>query len=96
MINKWQPQTADEILRRFESDIFPAFGHLPIAEVQAPDVFDAVRAIERRGALEIANRQTAVPVRAGQHMVSGADLDNPRSGSTLSDEHDLPSVARLS
>ncbi|MFJ1472449.1 tyrosine-type recombinase/integrase [Massilia orientalis] len=59
MINKWQPQTAEEILRRFESDIFPAFGHLPINKVQAPDVLDAIRAIEQRGALEIANRQTA-------------------------------------
>ena len=59
MINKWQPQTAQEILRRFESDIFPAFGHMPIGEIQAPDVLDAIRAIERRGALEIANRQTA-------------------------------------
>lgn len=59
MINKWQPQTAEEILRRFESDIFPAFGDLPINKVQAPDVLDAIRAIERRGALEIANRQTA-------------------------------------
>ena len=58
MINKWQPQTAQEILRRFESDIFPAFGHLPIGEIQAPDVLDAIRAIERRGALEIANRQS--------------------------------------
>ena len=59
MMNKWQPQTAAEILRRFEADIFPAFGSLPIAEVQVPDVLDAIRAIERRGALEIANRQTA-------------------------------------
>ncbi len=59
MLNKWQPGTAEEILRRFESDIFPTFGHLPINKVQAPDVLDAIRAIERRGALEIANRQTA-------------------------------------
>jgi hypothetical protein len=59
MIKKWQPRTAEEILRRFEAYIFPAFGQLPIAEIQAPDVLDDIRAIERRGALEIANRQTA-------------------------------------
>lgn len=40
-------------------------GYLPgvrtpaINKVQAPDVLDAIRAIEQRGALEIANRQTA-------------------------------------
>lgn len=59
MINKWQPQTAQDILRRFEADIFPAFGRVPIAEIQARDVLDAIRAVERRGALEIANRLTA-------------------------------------
>jgi integrase len=69
MINKWQPQTADEILRRFESDIFPAFGHLPINKVQAPDVLDAICAIEKRGALEIANRQTANCSRVFKHAI---------------------------
>jgi integrase len=59
MINKWQPQTAQDILRRFEADVFPAFGQVPIAEIQARDVLDAIRAVERRGALEIANRLTA-------------------------------------
>jgi integrase len=59
MINQWQPQTAGDILRRFEADIFPAFGQVPISEIQARDVLDAIRAVERRGALEIANRLTA-------------------------------------
>jgi hypothetical protein len=54
MINQWQPQTAKDILRRFEADIFPAFGQMPIAEIHARDVLDAIRAVERRGALEIA------------------------------------------
>lgn len=59
MINKWQPQTAQDILRRFEADVFPALGQVPIAEILARDVLDAIRAVERRGALEIANRLTA-------------------------------------
>jgi hypothetical protein len=59
MINQWQPQTAEDILRRFEADIFPAFRQLPIARIQARDVVDAIRAVERRGALEIANRLIA-------------------------------------
>ncbi|WP_229412481.1 tyrosine-type recombinase/integrase [Massilia sp. Root335] len=69
MLNKWQPGTAEEILRRFESDLFPAFGHLPINKVQAPDVLDAIRAIEKRGALEIANRQTANCSRVFKHAI---------------------------
>jgi len=59
MINMWQPQTARDILRRFETDIFPALGQVPIAEIHARDVLDAIRAVEGRGALEIANRLTA-------------------------------------
>lgn len=30
MINKWQSRIAEEILRRFEADICPALGRLPI------------------------------------------------------------------
>jgi site-specific recombinase XerD len=59
MLRQWQPQTARGILHRLELDIFPEFGHLPVAQVQPRDVLDAIRAIERRGALEIANRLTA-------------------------------------
>jgi integrase len=59
MLNQWQPQTAKDILHRFELDIFPVIGRLPVAEVQTRDVLDAIRAVERRGALEIANRLAA-------------------------------------
>jgi len=59
LLPKWRQQTAAETPRRFEANIFPGFGPLPIAEMQAPDVLDGIRAIERRGALEIAARQTA-------------------------------------
>lgn len=69
MLSKWQPGTAEEILRRFESDILPAFGHLPITKIQPLDVLDAIRAIERRGALEIANRQTANCSRVFKHAI---------------------------
>lgn len=59
MLGQWQPQTARDILHRFELDIFPLIGRLPVNEVQARDVLDAIRAVERRGALEIASRLAA-------------------------------------
>jgi integrase len=59
MLRQWQPQTARDILRRLELDIFPAFGSMPITDVQPRDVIHAVRAIESRGALEIASRTAA-------------------------------------
>lgn len=42
--------------RRIEADILPAFGARPIAEIEAPEVVAMVKAIEARGALDIAKR----------------------------------------
>lgn len=41
MLGQWQPQTAHDILHRFDLDIFPSIGKLPVTEVQARDVLDA-------------------------------------------------------
>ena len=59
MLGQWQPQTAHDILHRFELDIFPKFGDLPATEIRTQDVLDAIRAVEQRGAREIARRLTA-------------------------------------
>jgi integrase len=59
MLGQWQPKTAQDILHRLEVDIFGAFGDMPITEVQPRDVLQAIRAIEARGALEIASRTAA-------------------------------------
>lgn len=59
MLGQWQPQTAHDILHRLELDIFPRLGHLPITEIRAEHVLDAIRAVEKRGAREIARRLTA-------------------------------------
>jgi len=59
MLPQWQPQTAKDILHRFEQDVFPLIGKQPVTGIQSRDVLDAIRAVERRGALEIASRLTA-------------------------------------
>src|SRR5690606_29638322 len=41
---------------RLEADIFPKLGSRPITDVTAPELLSALRAIEKRGALEIAHR----------------------------------------
>jgi integrase len=48
-------------MRRMEADLFPAFGSKPIAEIESPDVLDALREVESRGSVETARRlkQTA-------------------------------------
>lgn len=47
---------ADYVLRRLQADIFPALGDRPIDEIQAPELVRMTKAIEKRGALDIAKR----------------------------------------
>jgi integrase len=47
---------ADYVMRRLEADVFPAIGKKPIATVRPRDVIAVARAIEKRGALDIAKR----------------------------------------
>ncbi len=78
MLGQWQPQTARDILHRFELDIFPLIGKLPVTEVQARDVLDAIRAVERRGALEIASRLAANCSRVFRYAMRCGHVDrNP-------------------
>jgi integrase len=50
------PYYAGQILRRLEADVFPAIGRRPIAELEAPELLDTLRKVEKRGALETARR----------------------------------------
>lgn len=78
MLGQWQPQTAHDILHRFELDIFPLIGKLPVIEVQARDVLDAICAVERRGALEIASRLAANCSRVFRYAIRCGHADrNP-------------------
>jgi integrase len=44
------------LLARLEADIFPPLGSRPITEIDAPELLDAIRKVERRGAIETARR----------------------------------------
>ena len=47
---------AGYVLARLEADVFPAIGSRPISEILAPELVSMVKAIEKRGALDIAKR----------------------------------------
>jgi integrase len=59
---KWTEHHAATILRRIEAHLLPLLGSRAIAEIEAPELLDALRAIERnaranaRGSNEIAHR----------------------------------------
>lgn len=52
----WAPKYAPQIKRTFERDVFPTIGHRPIAEIEPSEILDVLRAVEDRGALDIAKR----------------------------------------
>lgn len=55
---------AGYVLRRLQADVFPAIGHAPVDAITAPQLVGMVKAIEARGALDLAKRamQTAAQV----------------------------------
>lgn len=55
-LESWTSHHAKYVLKRLEADIFPEIGYLPIADITAPQILDALRKIEKRGAQEIAHR----------------------------------------
>lgn len=57
----WSTRYATRWIERMEKDLFPTIGSLPIAQITAPLLLDALRRVESRGAIETAHtlRQTA-------------------------------------
>lgn len=53
---RWSQKHAEGVLRKLEMDIFPLIGNRPIADIEAPELLDVLRRIEKRGAIDIAHR----------------------------------------
>jgi integrase len=54
--DSWVQLHGDKILARLEKDIFPIIGAKPVNQVTAPELLDALRRIEQRGAIDTAHR----------------------------------------
>ncbi|HQS33051.1 MAG: integrase [Polaromonas sp. 39-63-203] len=56
----WRATRSDShtgyVIRRLEADVFPAIGTRPISAIEAPELVAMAKAIEKRGALDIAKR----------------------------------------
>ena len=55
-IDRWSKEHAEHVIKRLEVDVFPQVGCRPISEIDAPELLDVLRRIEKRGALDIARR----------------------------------------
>jgi integrase len=54
--NRWTQRHSENYLRRLEVDIFPALGKRPITNIEAPELLDALRKTEARGAFDLTHR----------------------------------------
>lgn len=52
----WNENHANNVLHRLERDVFPYIANMPISGIEAPDLLEVLRKIEKRGALDIAGR----------------------------------------
>ncbi|WP_296909057.1 integrase arm-type DNA-binding domain-containing protein [Polaromonas sp.] len=61
MCDAWSASYAEKWLRGLEKDLFPYIGGLTLATITAPVLLDALRRVEKRGAIESAHtlRQTS-------------------------------------
>jgi integrase len=53
---KWTPSHSDDVIDSLERDIFPSLGSVPINQITPAMVLEALRAVERRPAIETARR----------------------------------------
>jgi len=55
-LERWSKNHANNVMMRLERDVFPYIGSEAIADIEAPDILDVIRKIEKRGSLDVAGR----------------------------------------
>ncbi|UWZ81838.1 tyrosine-type recombinase/integrase [Occallatibacter riparius] len=86
----WKPHKSARYVvtmdSRLKADILPAIGSRPIAKIEAPEVIEMVKAIEARGACEIARRALEVTSQVFRYAIAnGLAQRNPAADVRASD-----------
>jgi len=55
-IDRWSKGYAQKNKRILEMNLYPHIGNTPISKITAPDLLDCIRDVEKRGALDIADK----------------------------------------
>ncbi|WP_416462728.1 tyrosine-type recombinase/integrase [Sphingomonas sp. VDB2] len=54
--SRWSKVHAQDVMDNLQGEVFPVLGSLPIADIETPRVFELLRSIADRGAVETAHR----------------------------------------
>ncbi len=91
---------AAQVLRRLEVDVFPRLGGLPITAIKAPDLVATAKAVEKRGAHDLARRAIQISGQVFRYAIGHGMADhNPARDIEPSDvlapvvEHNYARVA---
>ena len=72
------PKHVAQVLRRMELDVFPRIGAMPITSVRAPDVVALSKAVEARGAHDLARRAIQISGQVFRYAIAhGMAEHNP-------------------
>jgi integrase len=72
------PRHAEYVTRRLETDVFPAIGARPIVDVESKELVKMAKAIESRGASDIAKRSLQTVSQVFKHAIAhGKAKSNP-------------------
>ncbi|MCB1989668.1 MAG: tyrosine-type recombinase/integrase [Burkholderiaceae bacterium] len=100
---KWRkgksPRHADYAIRRLESDVFPALGALPIGAVRAKHLTHMAKAVQGRGAIDLAHRVLQMSGQilrfaVGLELIDRSPADDVRPAENL-EKRDKENYARL-
>lgn len=69
---------ADYVWRRLQADVFPVIGERPVGDIKTPEVVTMLKAIEKRGAIDIAKRCHQMTGQVFRYAIAhGLAADNP-------------------
>ncbi|WP_432287670.1 integrase arm-type DNA-binding domain-containing protein [Aminobacter sp. BA135] len=66
----WSEAYSSRLWSRMEADLFPKLGTRPVREIEPPELLDAIRSIERRGAIVLARRMLQISGQVFRYAVA--------------------------
>lgn len=85
---------ADQVLRRLESDVFPAIGALPVSKIKAPMLLALAKKVEARGANDLARRAYQVTGQVLRYAVGHGFIDHNPAASVRPSDVLKPKIER--
>lgn len=90
---------AEQVMRRFEANVFPHIGARPVEEIQAPELVAMLKAIEGRGVIDLAKRALQTSGQVFRYAIAnGLATRNPaveiKPGDILA-SHNKQNLARI-